>query len=33
LAPDIKAHELIVKIWTEPGPFRREGTHDRHRLG
>src|SRR5258708_4410053 len=22
-----EAHDLITKIWTEPGPFRWEGTH------
>src|SRR5881394_572251 len=27
-----EAHELIVKAWTEPGPFRWEGTHYQHRV-
>jgi alkanesulfonate monooxygenase SsuD/methylene tetrahydromethanopterin reductase-like flavin-dependent oxidoreductase (luciferase family) len=26
-----EAHELIVKAWTEPGPFPWEGTHYRFR--
>ena len=26
-----EAHDLITKIWTEPGPFRWEGTHYQHR--
>ncbi|MFM9942555.1 MAG: LLM class flavin-dependent oxidoreductase [Hyphomicrobiaceae bacterium] len=28
----IEAHDLIVKAWTEPGPFRWEGTHYQHRV-
>jgi len=28
----IEAHELIQKIWTQPGPFRFEGTHYQHRV-
>ena len=28
----IEAHDLIQKIWTEPGPFRWEGTHYQHRV-
>jgi alkanesulfonate monooxygenase SsuD/methylene tetrahydromethanopterin reductase-like flavin-dependent oxidoreductase (luciferase family) len=27
-----EAHELIVKTWTQPGPFRWEGTHYQHRV-
>src|SRR5256714_7994192 len=27
-----EAHELIVKAWTQPGPFRWEGTHYQHRV-
>jgi alkanesulfonate monooxygenase SsuD/methylene tetrahydromethanopterin reductase-like flavin-dependent oxidoreductase (luciferase family) len=27
-----EAHELIVKAWTQPGPFRWEGTHFQHRV-
>jgi alkanesulfonate monooxygenase SsuD/methylene tetrahydromethanopterin reductase-like flavin-dependent oxidoreductase (luciferase family) len=27
-----EAHDLITKIWTEPGPFRWEGTHYQHRV-
>jgi alkanesulfonate monooxygenase SsuD/methylene tetrahydromethanopterin reductase-like flavin-dependent oxidoreductase (luciferase family) len=27
-----EAHDLIVKAWTEPGPFRWEGTHYQHRV-
>src|SRR5947207_4810781 len=27
-----EAHELIVKAWTEPGPFRWEGAHYQHRV-
>src|SRR3989441_2066783 len=27
-----EAHELIVKAWTQPGPFRWEGTHYAHRV-
>ena len=27
-----EAHELIVRAWTEPGPFRFEGTHYQHRV-
>jgi alkanesulfonate monooxygenase SsuD/methylene tetrahydromethanopterin reductase-like flavin-dependent oxidoreductase (luciferase family) len=27
-----EAHDLILKIWTEPGPFRWEGTHYQHRV-
>jgi alkanesulfonate monooxygenase SsuD/methylene tetrahydromethanopterin reductase-like flavin-dependent oxidoreductase (luciferase family) len=27
-----EAHELIVKAWTLPGPFRFEGTHYQHRV-
>ncbi len=27
-----EAHALIVKAWTEPGPFRWEGTHYQHRV-
>ena len=28
----IEAHELIQRIWTQPGPFRFEGTHYQHRV-
>src|SRR6202790_1363018 len=28
----IEAHDLIQKIWTQPGPFRFEGTHYQHRV-
>jgi alkanesulfonate monooxygenase SsuD/methylene tetrahydromethanopterin reductase-like flavin-dependent oxidoreductase (luciferase family) len=27
-----EAHELVVKAWTQPGPFRWEGTHYQHRV-
>ena len=27
-----EAHDLIVKTWTEPGPFRWEGKHYQHRV-
>ena len=27
-----EAHDLIVKAWTVPGPFRFEGTHYQHRV-
>ena len=27
-----EAHDLIVKTWTQPGPFRWEGTHFQHRV-
>ena len=27
-----EAHELVVKAWTQPGPFRFEGTHYQHRV-
>jgi alkanesulfonate monooxygenase SsuD/methylene tetrahydromethanopterin reductase-like flavin-dependent oxidoreductase (luciferase family) len=27
-----EAHELVVKAWTLPGPFRFEGTHYQHRV-
>jgi alkanesulfonate monooxygenase SsuD/methylene tetrahydromethanopterin reductase-like flavin-dependent oxidoreductase (luciferase family) len=27
-----EAHELIVKAWTQPGPFRWEGAHYQHRV-
>ena len=27
-----EAHDLIIRIWTEPGPFRWEGTHYQHRV-
>jgi len=27
-----EAHELIVRAWTEPGPFRWEGAHYQHRV-
>jgi alkanesulfonate monooxygenase SsuD/methylene tetrahydromethanopterin reductase-like flavin-dependent oxidoreductase (luciferase family) len=26
-----EAHELIVRAWTQQGPFRFEGTHYQHR--
>ena len=26
------AHDLIVKCWTEPGPFRYEGKHYQYRV-
>ena len=28
----IEAHDLIQKIWTQPGPFRWEGTHYQQRV-
>ncbi len=28
----IEAHDLITKIWTQPGPFRWEGTHYQQRV-
>lgn len=28
----IEAHDLIVKTWTEPGPWRREGDHYQFRV-
>ena len=28
----IEAHDLVVKAWTTPGPFRWEGTHYQHRV-
>jgi alkanesulfonate monooxygenase SsuD/methylene tetrahydromethanopterin reductase-like flavin-dependent oxidoreductase (luciferase family) len=28
----IEAHDLVQKIWSEPGPFRWEGTHYQHRV-
>ena len=28
----VEAHDLVTKIWTEPGPFRWEGTHYQHRV-
>jgi alkanesulfonate monooxygenase SsuD/methylene tetrahydromethanopterin reductase-like flavin-dependent oxidoreductase (luciferase family) len=28
----VEAHDLITRIWTEPGPFRWEGTHYQHRV-
>ncbi len=28
----VEAHDLIVKAWTTPGPFRWEGTHYQHRV-
>ena len=28
----IEAHDLIVKAWTQPGPFRWEGKHYQHRV-
>src|SRR3982751_6046996 len=27
-----EAHDLVVKAWTTPGPFRWEGTHYQHRV-
>ena len=27
-----EAHDLIIKCWTEPGPFRYEGKHYHHRV-
>ncbi len=27
-----EAHDLIVKAWSQPGPFRWEGTHYQHRV-
>jgi alkanesulfonate monooxygenase SsuD/methylene tetrahydromethanopterin reductase-like flavin-dependent oxidoreductase (luciferase family) len=27
-----EAHDLVVKAWTQPGPFRHEGTHYQHRV-
>ena len=27
-----EAHDLIVRAWTQPGPFRWEGTHYQHRV-
>lgn len=27
-----EAHDLLLKIWTEPGPFRWEGEHYQHRV-
>ena len=27
-----EAHDLVVKAWTTPGPFRLEGTHYQHRV-
>ncbi len=27
-----EAHDLVVKAWTQPGPFRWEGTHYQHRV-
>src|ERR1700721_3296579 len=27
-----EAHDLIVKSWTQPGPFRWEGTHYQQRV-
>ncbi len=27
-----EAHDLVVKTWTQPGPFRWEGTHYQHRV-
>ena len=27
-----EAHDLVVKAWTVPGPFRWEGTHYQHRV-
>src|SRR5690242_4173426 len=27
-----EAHDLIVRAWTQPGPFRHEGTHYQHRV-
>jgi alkanesulfonate monooxygenase SsuD/methylene tetrahydromethanopterin reductase-like flavin-dependent oxidoreductase (luciferase family) len=28
----VEAHDLIIKTWTEPGPFRWEGVHYQHRV-
>ncbi len=28
----VEAHDLVVKAWTQPGPFRHEGTHYQHRV-
>jgi alkanesulfonate monooxygenase SsuD/methylene tetrahydromethanopterin reductase-like flavin-dependent oxidoreductase (luciferase family) len=28
----IEAHDLITRAWTQPGPFRFEGTHYQHRV-
>lgn len=28
----VEAHDLVVKAWTQPGPFRFEGTHYQHRV-
>src|SRR5690348_1710783 len=28
----VEAHDLITKTWTQPGPFRYEGTHYQHRV-
>ena len=28
----VEAHDLIVRAWTEAGPFRHEGTHYQHRV-
>ena len=28
----VEAHDLFVKAWTQPGPFRWEGTHYQHRV-
>jgi alkanesulfonate monooxygenase SsuD/methylene tetrahydromethanopterin reductase-like flavin-dependent oxidoreductase (luciferase family) len=28
----VEAHDLVTKIWTQPGPFRWEGTHYQHRV-
>ena len=27
-----EAHDLVIKTWTTPGPFRWEGTHYQHRV-
>jgi alkanesulfonate monooxygenase SsuD/methylene tetrahydromethanopterin reductase-like flavin-dependent oxidoreductase (luciferase family) len=27
-----EAHDLVVRAWTEPGPFRWEGSHYQHRV-
>lgn len=27
-----EAHDLVIKAWTQPGPFRWEGTHYQHRV-
>ena len=27
-----EAHDLVVKAWSQPGPFRWEGTHYQHRV-